>query len=105
MSTATWVTFARFNETTSSFVHETTELHYAPPECFHMMWPATDDEIIAVRVRRERDLERARSLQARPDYADAVAIGELLSAMTFDRHPLDRLTPAQWSILREVLER
>jgi hypothetical protein len=104
MSAATWVTFSRFNDVTSSFDRETTELHYAPPECFHMMWPATDDEIVAERARRERDRQRNLALQQRSDYEDARAIGEMLCSMTHNRHPLDRLTPAQWAILRRQLE-
>jgi hypothetical protein len=104
MSAAPWVTFARFNPVTSSFDRETTELHYAPPECFHMMWPATDDEIVAERARRGRDRQRNRELQARPEYEDAVAIGKMLSSMAHNRHPLDLLTPEQWSVLRKHLE-
>lgn len=62
--------------------------------------------------RKERQLrdERLREWQrlekefvARQDYRDAVAVAFVMEGMTHEKHPLDRLTPAEWAALRQKL--
>jgi hypothetical protein len=67
---------------------------------------ATPDQIEANRKRAAaRTVEDAKrgSFYARPEQKDVSAIFRLLSDMTPDNHPLDRLTPAEWAALRRRL--
>ena len=67
---------------------------------------ATPDQIEANRMRAaERaaeDMKRG-TFHARPEQKDVSAIFQLLSDMTPDDHPLDRLSPDEWAELRRRL--
>ena len=68
--------------------------------------PATKREIkTEIAKRKEKDIARKAQVyfEARQDYKDAKAIHDTLEFMGVDGHPLDRLTPAEWSELRRRL--
>jgi hypothetical protein len=67
---------------------------------------ATSEEIADEKAKRA-ELVNRRVLRAkfedRQDYQDAKAVNSVLEWIEYDKHPLDRLTPAEWADLARRL--
>jgi hypothetical protein len=68
--------------------------------------PATEAEIaeeVARRLEREERLLRIAQFRARPEWQHADDIRSTIETMEYDDHPLDRLTPEDWRMLRDKI--
>lgn len=102
-----WTTWVRPHHRSGTEQIITRESEQKAPMGFSQSRPATDDEIAAELERRKQKVlyaQRQKDFQDRPDYQDAAAIRNILEWMTPEKHPLDALSPEEWTELRKRLE-
>lgn len=97
-----WVTYIRYGRGTErSYI--TKLASERRPVGFASQRPATKSEVAAARRKqrsKQRYIDALLELKARPEYEDAERIRVVLEMMDVDDHPLDRLTPEEWRVLR-----
>jgi hypothetical protein len=106
MSTEKWLTYERewsggFSTVTRMDTEKRPTGFGLPPR------RATQNEITQEKKKRADQQEYSRlacEFRARQDYRNAEYIRSTIECMDHTKHPLDRLTPAEWAELRRKLE-
>jgi hypothetical protein len=102
-----WVTYTRSHRGQEIIV-ATKQMDESRPGTASGSREATHEEIMAELQRRAQfkiDRQKLIDFEEREEFRHAKSIGFILEFMTFDNHPLDRLTKREWFELYKKLSK